>query len=150
MPKTTLYHVTGGVGLLSTFVALLIAFILQPDLGAFIGYAAPALVIALIAWAIGGILRLRLVGILPSKSNDDDFIPRALQPWIRFWLLARFGLLAAVLALLLVAILAAIFGQGANHGLEAFVYIIWVRMIFDMGFGAALNFGIIARRRSAD
>ena len=60
MPKTTLYHVTGGVGLLSTFVARLIAFILQPDLGAFIGYAAPALVIALIAWAIGGILRLRL------------------------------------------------------------------------------------------
>jgi hypothetical protein len=91
-----------------------------------------------------------LVGYLPGQPNDDDFIPRALQPWIRFWLLARFGLLGALLTLLLVVVATALAGQGVIYGVEALVYVVMVRMFMDLGFGAAFNLRIIARRSSAD
>ena len=118
-------------------------------MGVVVGYVVWPLLAALVAWVVAGILRLRLVGYLPSQPKDDDFIPRGLQPWIRFWLLARFGLLGAMLALLLAVVVTAVAGRGANYAVEALVYVVMVRMFMDVGFGAAFNVGIITRRGSA-
>ncbi|HVM38374.1 MAG TPA: hypothetical protein VM265_08310 [Sphingomicrobium sp.] len=149
VPKATIYRVAAGVALGSAALALWIAFILRPSMGAVVGYVMWPFLMALVAWVVAGILRLRLVGYLPGQPNDDDFIPRALQPWIRFWLLTRFGLLGAMLALLLAVIAAAVAGGAVNYGVEALVYVVLVRMFMDLGFGAALNLGIITHRRSA-
>src|SRR4051794_2476786 len=122
VPKATIYRVTAGVALGSAVLALSIAFLLRPSLGAVTGYVVWPFLVALIAWVIAGILRLRLVGRLPSQANDDDYIPRPLQPWIRLWLLVRFGLLAALLPILLAIVAAAAAGRGANYAVEALVY----------------------------
>lgn len=104
---------------------------------------------ALLAYVVAGISRLRLVGFLKSQANDDDFIPSALQPWIRFWLLSRFGLLGGMLLLLLAIVATAVAGRGANYCFEALVYVVMVRMFMDVVFGAAFNLGIIIRRHGA-
>ena len=149
VPKATIYRVAAGVAAVSVVLALGSAFILRPAMGAVVQYLIWPFLMALVAWVVAGILRLRLVGYLPGQPNDDDFIPRALQPWIRFWLLTRFGLLGAMLALLLVIIVTALAKQGVNYGVEALVYVVVVRMFMDLGFGAAFNLGIILRRRIA-
>ncbi len=148
VPKATIYRVAAGVALGSVALALGIAF-LGPSMGALVGYIVWPILAALVASLVAGILRLRLVGYLPSQPKDDDFIPLALQPWIRFWLLARFGLLGATLALLVAIVATAVAGRGVSHALEAFVYVVIVRILMDLGFGAAFNLGIIIRRRSA-
>jgi hypothetical protein len=148
VPKATIYRVAAGVALGSVALALGVAF-LGPSMGALVGYIVWPILAALVASLVAGILRLRLVGHLPSQPKDDDFIPRALQPWIRFWLLARFGLLGAMLALLVAIVATAVAGRGVSYALEAFVYVVIVRILMDLGFGAAFNFGIIIRRRSA-
>ena len=149
VPRATIYRVAAGVALGSAALALGIAFLLRPSMGAVVGYVVWPLLATLVAWVLAGILRLRLVGYLPSQPKDDDFIPRRLQPWIRFWLLARVGLLGAMLALLLAVVVTAVAGRGANYAVEALVYVVLVRMFMDVGFGAAFNLGIITRRRSA-
>lgn len=149
VPKATIYRVAGSVALVAAAVALGIAFILRPSMGAVVIYAMWPFLLALLAWVVAGVLRLRLVGYLPGQPKDDDFIPRSLQPWIRFWLLTRFGLLGAMLALLLVVIATVVVGGGFNYSAEALVYVVLVRMFVDLGFGAAFNLGIITRRRSA-
>ncbi|MFL6759994.1 hypothetical protein [Sphingomonas sp.] len=119
-------------------------------MGAIIGYIVWPLLAVSLAWVVAGISRLRLVGYLPSQPKDDDFIPRALQPWIRLWLLARVGLFGAmVLVFLAIAVTAAV-GRGANYCVQALVYLVAARMFMDLGFGAAFNLGMITRRRSAD
>jgi hypothetical protein len=70
-----------------------------------------------------------------------------LQPWIRFWLLVRFGLLGAMLLLLLAIVGTAIAGGRITHPVDALVYVVIVRMFMDVTFGAAFNVGIIVRRR---
>ena len=150
VPKVTLYRVAAGVALGSAVLALGFTFIFHPSVGVVVGYVIWPFLMALVAWVVAGILRLRLVGYLPGQPKDDDFIPRALQPWIRFWLLARFGLLGAMLALVLAVIATAVAGRGVNYCMEALVYVVLTRMFMDLGLGAAFNLGIIARRRIAD
>jgi len=150
VPKATVYRVAGSVALMSAAVALGIAFILQPSMGAVVIYAVWPFLLALLASVVAGVLRLRLVGYLPAQPKDDDFIPSGLQPWIRFWLLTRFGLFGAMLALVLAIIATAVAGWDVNYGAEALVYVVLVRIFMDLGFGAAFNLGIIARRRGAD
>jgi hypothetical protein len=149
VPEATIYRVAAGVALMSAALALGIALIFRPAMSSVVEYALWPFLIALVAWIVAGTLRLRLVGYLPDEPNDDDFIPRALQPWIRFWLMTRLGLLGAMLALLVVAIATVLAGGGVNYSVQALVYVIVVRMFMDLSFGAAFNLGIITRRRSA-
>jgi hypothetical protein len=148
--KATMYRVAAGVALGSAAVAVAVAWLLHPSMGAVIGYVLWPFLALSLAWVVVGISRLRLVGFLPGQPNDDDFIPRALQPWIRFWLLSRFGLLGAMLLVFLAIVITAVSGRGANYCVEALVYVVAVRMFMDLGFGAAFNLGIITRRRSTD
>ena len=71
--------------------ALAVSALLRPYLGSVAGYAVVPLLVGLFVWIIAAVARLRIVGFLPSDA--DHLIPTALQPWIRFWLLARLGLL---------------------------------------------------------
>src|SRR5215213_1195258 len=104
VPKATIYRVAASVALGSAILALGIALIFPHSMGAVVWYAVWPFLMAFAAWLIAGILRIRLVGYLPAQPKDDDFIPRALQPWIRFWLLTRFGLLGAMVPLFLALI----------------------------------------------
>jgi hypothetical protein len=149
IPKATVYRVAAGVALASAAVALGIAALLRPSMGFVVGYVVWPFLATFAASVIASIFRLRLVGYLPSHPNDDDYIPRALQPWIRFWLLGRLGLLGAMLALLLAIVATAIAGRSLNYCVQALVYVVMVRMCMDVGFGAAFNLGIIKRRRGA-
>ena len=131
-------------------VAVAVAWLLRPSMGAVIGYMVwPFLAVSLV-WVVAGISRLQFVGYLPSQPKDDDFIPRALQPWIRLWLVARVGLFGAMLLVFLAIAVTAAVGRDANYCVQALVYLVAVRMFMDLGFGAAFNLGIITRRRSAD
>lgn len=147
--KATLYRIAAGVGFGSAAIAVAIATLLRPSMGAVFGYLVGPFLAAFVVWAVAGITRLRLVGHLPGQPNDDDFIPRNLQPWIRFWLLARIGLLVGMLVLLLATVATVVAGRGANYCIEALVYVVVVRMFVDLAFGAAFNLGIVTRRRNA-
>jgi hypothetical protein len=149
VPKATIYRVVAGVAVGSAVFSLGIAFIVRPSMVTVIGYIMWPLLVAVAAWIVAGILRLRLVGYLPGQPKDDDFIPRSLQPWIRFWLLTRLGLLGAMLGLSLAVIATAVIGAGLRFSVDALVYIVLVRTLMDLGFGAAFNLGIITRRRKA-
>lgn len=148
VPKATIYRVAAGVALGSAALALGIACLLRPSMGTVVAYVVWPFLATLLAWIVACVLRLRLVGYLPSQPKDHDLIPRSLQPWIRFWLLARFGLLAAMLALLLAVVVTAVGRRGVNYAVEALIYVVMLRMFMDVGFGAAFNLGIITRRRS--
>lgn len=125
-------------------MALAFVALIHPYLGTVVGYVFVPLLAALLAWALAGVVRLRLVGFLPSAA--DDFIPSALQPWIRFWLVVRFGLLGGGLLLLVSIVGAALAGGPITFPVEAFVYVVIVRMFMDLVFGTAFNLGIISRR----
>lgn len=147
--KPTLYRTIACVAVGSVVIALAIATLLGPSLGRVFGYLMWPFLAALVVWIVAAISRLRLVGFLPGQPSDDDFIPRALQPWIRFWLLSRLGLLFGVLGLLLATVVTAVADQGASYCVEALIYVVVCRMFLDLAFGAAFNFGIITRRRDA-
>lgn len=144
IPKATVYRIAGGVALLSALSAFALAALLRPYLGDVVGYVFVPLLVALLAWAIAGAVRLRLVGFLPSEA--DHFIPDALRPWIRFWLLVRLGLLGAMLLLLAATVVTASGGGPVNYCVEALVFVVIVRLLVDLIFGAAFNVGIISRR----
>ena len=148
VPKATIYRIAAGVALGSAFLALGIAFILRPSISAVVGYVLWPLLLASVAWAVAGILRLRLVGYLPGQPIDDDYIPRPLQAWIRFLLLMRLGLLGAMLALLLAVIATAVARWGVQYAVDALIYVVLVKVFMDLGFGAAFDLGIIMRRRT--
>lgn len=147
--KATVYRLAAAVALGSAATAVGIASLLQPAMGVVAGYVLWPLLVSLGLWLVASVLRLRLVGFLPSQPNDDDFISPALQPWIRFWLLSRFGLLGAMLLLFLAIVATALAGRGVNYCVQALVYVVMVRLLLDSGFGAAFNLGIITRRRGA-
>ena len=147
IPKAIVYRVAGGVALLSALSAFAVAALLRPYLGDVVGYVFVPLLVALLAWAVAGAVRLRVVGFLPSEA--DHFIPDALRPWIRFWLLVRLGLLGALLLLLAAIVITAIVGGPVNYSVNALVFVVIVRMLVDLVFGAAFNVGIISRRHSA-
>jgi len=147
VPKATAYRLPTGVALVSAVLALGFTSMFHPTVGVVVGYVIWPFLIALVAWVVAGILRLRLVGYLPGQPKDDDFIPSALQPWIRFWLLTRFGLLGGMVALVLGIVATAMAGWGVNYCIEALIYVVLTRIFIDLGFGAAFNLGIIVRRR---
>jgi hypothetical protein len=144
VPKATLYWIAGGVAL--GFAALALAFValIHPYLGTVVGYVIVPFLAVLLVWAIIYVVRLGLVGFLPSDA--DHFIPTTLQPWMRFWPVVRFGLLGAMFLLLVAIVGTAIAGGPITYPVEAFVYVVIVRMFMDLAFGAALNLGIISRR----
>jgi hypothetical protein len=146
IPKATVYRIAGGVALLSAISAFALAALFRPYLGDVVGYVLVPLLVALLAWAIAVAARLRLVGFLPSEA--DHFISDALRPWIRFWLLVRLGLLGAMLLLLAAIVATAIGGGSINYCVNALVFVVIVRLLVDLVFGAAFNVGIISRRHS--
>lgn len=146
VPKATIYPVAGSVAFGAAVAAVAVSALVRAILGTVSLYGFVPLLVALAAWAVAGVARLRLVGFLPSEA--DHLIPAVLQPWIRFWLLARFGLLGAMLLLLLATIVTALAGGPAKLCFEAFIYVVIVRMFMDLIFGAAFNVGIIARRHT--
>jgi len=101
--------------------------------------------LALAAWLLVGALRLRLVGFLPSEAQA--LIPSRLVPWMRSWLLVRFGLLGSGLLLILTAIVAAIAHGPFGRAIEAFAYVVWFRIFLDLIFGTAFNAGVISSCR---
>ncbi len=147
IPKATIYRLAGGVALLSALLAFTVATLLRPHLGDVVEYVFVPLLVALLAWAIALVVRLRLVGPMPSEA--EHFIPYALRPWIRFWLLVRLGLLGAMLLLLAAVVITAIGGGPVNYCVNALAFVVIIRMLVDLVFGAALNVGIISRRHSA-
>ena len=144
LPKATVYRIAGAVALASAALALAFVALFHPYLGTAVGYVIIPLLAAALAWACAGAARLRLVGFLPS--DGDHFIPSVLQPWIRFWLLVRFGLLGAMLLLLAAIIVTVVAGGPVTYPVEAVVYVVIVRIFLDLAFGVAFNLGIIARR----
>jgi hypothetical protein len=97
--------------------------------------------VALLVWLIAAAARLRLVGYLPADA--DNLIPAALQPWMRFWLLTRMGLLLAMLLLMLATVIAAVARGPFHYCLQGFVYVVMLRIFMDLLFSAALNVGVI-------
>jgi hypothetical protein len=146
LSKTAVYRVGGGVAVGSTALALAFVMLVQPYLGNVVGYVLVPLLTALLVWAVAGIVRLKLVGFLPSDA--DHFIPPRLQPWIRFWLLVRFGLLGAMALLLVGSIGTALAGGLISYTVEALVYVVMVHMFMDLIFGAAFNIGIVSHRHT--
>jgi hypothetical protein len=145
--KPTVCGVSGSVAVLAAAAALAIAGFARPYLGDVIGYIVFPLFLSIGAWIVAGVLRLRLVGYLPSEA--EHLIPKRLRPWIHFWLLARFGLLGSMLIMLVVAIGMAIAGNRIASAVDALVYVVILRIFLDMIFGAVFNFGIISRRHAA-
>lgn len=146
IPKTTIYRVAGGVALVSAIAALAVSALLRPYLGSVVGHAVVPFVAALVVWTSAGVTRLRVVGFLPSQA--DHLIPARLEPWLRVWLLARFGFLGSMLLVLVAIVAVAVAGGPFHYGVDAFVYVAIARMFMDLIFGTALNVGIIARRHS--
>ena len=109
-------------------------------------YELATLGIALAAWFIVILVRLRLVGRLESDVRAD-IIPRGLRPWIRGWLLVRFGLLGSSFLLLVLGVLAGVAQRELlSIVITAFMYLVWGRMLLDVVFDAAVNTGVILNR----
>ena len=147
VPKATLYRMAGGVAFGSAALTLVFVVIVHPYLGTVVGYVFVPLLAGLLVWAISGIVRLRLVGFLPSDA--ERFIPTTLLPWIRYWLIARIGLLGAMFLLLIAIVGTAVASGRITYPVEAIVYLVIVHMAMELAFGAAFNLGIISRRRNA-
>ncbi|MGZ2412617.1 hypothetical protein ACUXST_002046 [Sphingomonas sp. F9_3S_D5_B_2] len=148
VPERTIKVVCGSVAVGAAAIILLIVGLFRPSLGAVVSYGLIPLAIAVVAWGILAFIRLRLVGFMPSDARDADVIPRRLQPWIRGWLLVRWGLLGSGLLLVLVGVAAGI-AQRDLLGvvIQAFVYLAWGRMLLDAVFGATFNASVISSRR---
>src|SRR5215472_2723597 len=98
------------------------------------------LAIAGALWAVAFLVRLRVVGFLPTDAYR--LIPTALQPWIRFWFLLRSGLIGGCALLLLAAIATALASGPTLYPLEALLYLVLVQVLTDGLFGAVFNIGI--------
>ena len=146
LTRQSLVGVSVGIAVGSAAVALCVTWLLHPNLGAVLFMQCPFL-LALAIWLIAGVTRLRLVGFLPS--NADHLIPTRLQPWIRLWLLVRFGLLVGWTIPIVAIIATAILGGPVRYCVEALVYLVWLRIFLDLCFGSAFNIGIVVGRQSA-
>ena len=148
VPERTIKAVTGGIALGSSSVSLFQAWLPPSSLGTGITYAILPLVVAVIAWLLLAIARLAIVGILPSDVQDDVVIPLPLQPWIRWWLLVRFGLLfGGVLVILIGAVGTMARLDFLGVAIHAFVDVVLVRVFLDAVFGAVFNAGVIHQVR---
>ncbi len=145
MPERTIYSVASGVAVAGAAMPLALVAILRPSLGVIVGYALGPLLLALAGWLLFAVLRLGMVGFLPSEA--DGLIPPRLVPWIRSWLLVGFGLLGSLLLVVLAGVVMAIAHGPFGRAIEALVYVVWFRIFLDAIFGAAFNAGVISSRR---
>jgi hypothetical protein len=141
IPERTIYVVAGSSAVAGAAIALLIVAIAGVPFGVVVSYALAPFALALVAWVLVALARLRLVGFLPSEA--EGLIPTRLQPWIRSWLLVRFGLLGSGLLLILAAVATAIAHRPFGRVVEAFVCVVWFRIFLDLVFGATFNAGVI-------
>jgi hypothetical protein len=146
IPKATIKRVVVTVAVLAAGLSLVIPAIFHFYLGTVLLYTAGPFLAAMLVWAIVGITRLRLVGLLPSMA--DHFIPLTLKPWIQFWMLFKLGLFGSMLLLLATAILSAVIGGPTEYFIEGLVYLVWFKLFIDLLFGTAFNAGIISRRKN--
>ena len=144
VPTRRIYRIAASVAFLSATLALAVVAYVQPYLGTVVSYVAVPLLVTLVAWMLVWILRLRLVGFLPSDPNH--LIPAALRPWIRSWLLVRFGLLFGWLILIVAIVVAAVAGFGLAYCVNALVYLVLFRGFLDLLFSTAINVGVITGR----
>ena len=146
VPEQTIRIVAGAVALASTAIALFIAGLIRPSFGVVLSYALIPFLLSFAAFALVAIVRLQVVGLL-SGDVSNDVIPKRLQSWIRWWLLIRLGLLGSGILLIFGGLLAAI-AQRSLVGivLQAFVYVVWIRILLDAVFGALFNAGVISSR----
>ena len=145
VPERTIYVVTGSVAVGGAAIALALAAFTRLSIGVLVGYALVPFLLAMAAWVVLGVLRLRTVGFLPSDA--DGLIPIRLQPWIRSWLLIRFGLLGSMLLLILAAVVMAILNGPAGRAIGAFVVVVWLRIFLDLIFGTMFNAGVMSSRK---
>ena len=147
VPKVIIYRVTGGVALGAAIASFAFASLLRPYLGSVVLYGAVPLLAAFAVFLIVAVVRLRLVGLLPSEA--EHLIPSVLRPWIVFWLLSRLGLLGSMALLLATLIATALAGGQVQYAVNALICIILLRMFMDCVFGVAFNVGVISSRPSA-
>ena len=125
---------------LSAFVASLLA-----DFGTVIDYVTAPLVATLAVWIVVGVVRLCVVGFL--RTEDDDLIPPVFDRWFDGWFALRRGLSGALLLLWVAFIASAVSGGPVRICFEALVYLAFLYIVLNLGFGTALNIGILSRRR---
>ena len=147
VPAATFSLVAGGVALASALAAFAVAAVVRPYLGDVFEQALVPLLASLVVWTVAGVVRLRLVGFLPSDA--DRLIPSALQPWIRWWLVVHSGLLGAWLLLSVAAALTALAGEPVRLVIDALIYVVLVHMFVALVGSAALNVGIISHHHSS-
>ena len=148
VPERTIRAVCGSVAVGTAAAILFIVGLFHPSLGSAVAYGLIPFGIAVIAWAVLGTIRLWLAKFLPREISDVVVLPRRLQPWIRGWLMIRFGLLGGGLLLLVIGV-----AVGLTHRdllgvvIQAFVFLVWGRILLDAAFGAAFNAWVIASWR---
>lgn len=144
VPDRTIYGVAGSVAVGSAVLALgLVAFSRVP-FGAMVDYALVPFFAVLAARIFVGVLRWRMVGFVPTEN--EGLIPTRLKPWIRSWLLIRFGLLGSWLLLIFAAVVAAIAHGPFGQVIYAFVCVVWFHVFLDLISGAIPNAGLISSR----
>jgi len=143
LPERTIYAVTGCVALLGATIAVIVVD--RVGLGAIINDALVPFAVALIVWLVLGLARIRIVGFLPTGTEEP--IPASLQPWIRSWLLVRFGLLGSALLLIIGAVVTAVVHGPLGSFVQAFACVVWFRILLDLIFGATFNAGVLYGRR---
>jgi hypothetical protein len=144
IPESTIKLVSGSVAVAGAALSLLSAVAIGPNLGVVMVFALPPVLVAIVAFLVTAVLRLRLVGFLTNPS--DDVIPKRLQPWIRWWLLLRFGLLGSGFLLIVSAIAVAVLRGPVSVWIQALVYLFILRLLLDMTFGTAFDVGMILTR----
>lgn len=145
VPERTIYSVAGVVAVGGAAIALALVAFARVPFGAIVGYALVPFFAVLAARIFVGVLRWRMVGFTPTET--EGLIPTRLKPWMRSWLIIRFGLLGSWLLLILAAAVTAIAHGPFGEVIFAFVGVVWFRVFLDLIFGAVLNAGIISCRR---
>ena len=153
VPERTIRTVCGSIAIGTAALILLGVSLFHPSLASAVAYGLGPFAIAVTAWAVLGAIRLWLVGFLPPDANVEKIIPSRLQPWIRGWLLIRFGFQGSGLLILLVGV---VLGFGMVVGLahremlgvviRAFVFLAWGQISLDVLFAAAFNAWLVASR----
>lgn len=145
VPAWRLCSVFGGVALAGAALPLLLVALVRGPFGSIFTYALWPFGVAMVAWVVLAIARLRFVGFLPS--NVEGLIPNRLRPWFRWCLLVRFGLFGSWVMLIIAAIATGIAHGPVGRVIMAFVFAVWFRMFLDLVFGAIFNAGLIWSHR---
>ncbi len=132
VPRRTIRAVAGSVAVGGAAGALAMAGLSRQAHGGVVSFALMPFLLAVAACAVVAIIRLRVVDVRPSDAHDDDMIPRHLEPWIRSWLLVRFGLLGSGLLLIVGGVAAAVAQRQLFATVaQAFVYVVCFRLLMD-------------------